>query len=75
MKLMSNINTHGVHDVKIRHESGDAWIDVIAKGEEGGEFEFTLFVDRCERRERCIAILESMKAQITNILQELDNED
>lgn len=75
MKLTSNINTHGVEDVKIRHESGDAWIDVIAKGKDGGAFEFTLFVDRCERREKTAAILESMKAQITNILQELDNED
>ena len=73
MKLTSTINTHGVQDVKIRHESGDAWIDIIAKGEDKSEFEFTLFVDRCERRERSIAILESMKAQITNILQELDN--
>jgi len=77
MRLRSNTNIHGVTGININHEAGDGWIDIVALGEDSAEFETTLFIGPNDdgRRERCIAILESMKAQITNILQELDNED
>jgi len=77
MRLRSNTNIHGVTGIDINHEAGDGWIDIVALGEDSAEFETTLFIGPNDdgRRERCVAILESMKAQITNILQELDNED
>jgi len=75
MRLRSNTNIHGVTGIDINHEAGDGWIDIVALGEDSAEFETTLFIGPNDdgRRERCIAILESMKAQITNILQEIDN--
>lgn len=77
MRLRSNTNIHGVTGIDVKHEAGDGWIDVIALGEDGAEFETTLFIgpNDDDRRQRAIDVLESMKAQITNILQEIDNED
>ena len=75
MRLRSNTNIHGVTGIDVKHEAGDGWIDVIALGEDGAEFETTLFIgpNDDDRRQRAIDVLESMKAQITNILQEIDN--
>ena len=75
MRLRNNTSVHGVTGIDIKHEAGDGWIDVVALGEDSAEFETTLFIGRNDdgRRQRTIDVLESMKAQITNILQELDN--
>jgi len=75
MRLRSNTNIHGVTGININHEAGDGWIDIVALGEDSAEFETTLFIgpNDDDRRQRAIDVLESMKAQITNILQELDN--
>ena len=87
--MINDITVHRITNVNVKAATTDGpsesytygpsesyWIDVIVErphcAEERQErFEFTMF---CKGREQAVTLLEKMKHDITNILQEFDQE-
>ena len=79
--MINDITVHRITNVNVKAAttygpSESYWIDVIVErphcAEERQErFEFTMF---CKGREQAVTLLEKMKHDITNILQEFDQE-
>ena len=77
--MINDITVHRITNVRVEASSlggreGPFWIDVIverphAYDQRQERFEFAMF---CKERDQTVALLEKMKHDITNILQEFD---
>lgn len=78
--MLDSISLHRITDVEVKPsgylDSGPLWIDIIVQREHVVEertekFELTLF---SQTKEDHIALLEQMKQDITNVLQDYDEQ-